>query len=82
MKALLQLVSPLVKALFYVVGAIVTVTLTSYYGIQNIAKSEATVMEEKIMAVRNADFQHINGRFDKTDEKLERIEVLIMELKR
>jgi hypothetical protein len=44
----------------------------AYGAVKTIAHAEAEVVEGKIMAVRNADFQHFNGRFD-------RLEVLIKE---
>jgi hypothetical protein len=73
MKQLLQFIFPTLKAITQVIGFIVTLTISSYYGIKAIAQAEGQVIESKIMAVRNADFQHINGRFDRTDEKLDKI---------
>ena len=76
-KQLIQFIFPTVKAVCGVIGFIVTLTMTSYYGIQHIAEAQGQVTESKIMAVRNADFQHINGRFDRTDEKLDKIMKLV-----
>ena len=73
MKTLLQFIFPTVKAVCGVIGFIVTLTMTSYYGIQHIAEAQGQVVENKIMGIRNADFQHINGRFDRTDAKLDKI---------
>ena len=73
MKTLLQFIFPMVKAVCGVVGLIVTITISAYMGIDEIAKAQGEVIERKVMAVRQADFQHINGRFDRTEEKLDKI---------
>lgn len=73
MKQLLQFVFPTLKAICGVVTFIGTLTMTSYYGIKSIATAQGEVIEAKVMAVRNADFQHINARFDNTDRKLDDI---------
>jgi hypothetical protein len=73
MKTLLQFIFPTVKAVCGVIGFIVTLTMTSYYGIQHIAEAQGQVVEDKVMAVRDADFQHINSRFDRQDQKLDKI---------
>lgn len=46
-----------------------------------VTKAETVVnpVRKEMMAVRDADFQHINGRFDRTDAKLDRIMELIKE---
>lgn len=79
MKTLLQFIFPTVKAVCGVIGFIVTLTMTSYYGIQHIAEAQGQVIEAKIMSVRNTDFQHISGRFDRTDAKLDKIMDLLQE---
>lgn len=79
MKALLQFIFPTVKAVCGVIGLIVTITISAYMGINEIAKAQGEVIESKVMAVRNTDFQHINSRFDRTDDKLDKIMVLIQE---
>lgn len=73
MKQLLQFIFPTVKAVCGVIGLIVTITISAYMGINEIAKAQGEVIEQKVMAVRNTDFQHINGRFDRTDAKLDMI---------
>jgi hypothetical protein len=73
MKALLQFIFPTIKAVCGVIGLIVTITISAYMGINEIAKAQGEVIEQKVMAVRNTDFQHINGRFDRTDAKLDMI---------
>ena len=78
-KTLLQFVAPTLKAIFGVIGIIVSVTMTSYYGIKSIATAQGEVVEAKVMAVRNADFQHINSRFDRTDAKLDKLLEVIRE---
>ena len=79
MKALLQFIFPTVKAICGVVGVIVTITASSLLFINQIAKVQAEVVEERIMAVRDADFKHINGRFDRTDAKLDKILRMVKE---
>ena len=46
-----------------------------------VTKAETVVnpVRKEIMAVRDADFQHINGRFDRTDAKLDKIMELVKE---
>lgn len=73
MRALLQFIFPTIKAVCGVIGLIVTITISAYMGINEIAKAQGEVIESKVMAVRQADFQHINGRFDRTDAKLDKI---------
>lgn len=79
MKALLQFIFPTIKAVCGVIGLIVTITISAYMGINEIAKAQGEVIEQKVMAVRNADFQHINSRFDRTDVKLDKIMDLLQE---
>ena len=73
MKALLQFVFPTVKAILTVVGFMLGLGWGAYHSVEVIAKAQGQVIEQKVMAVRNADFQHINGRFDRTDAKLDKI---------
>lgn len=73
MKALLQFVFPTVKAILTVVGFMLGLGWGAYHSVEVIAKAQGEVIESKVMAVRNADFQHINGRFDRTDAKLDKI---------
>lgn len=57
--------------------------ITGYITIDSwvVTKAETVVnpVRKEMMAVRDADFQHINGRFDRTDAKLDRIMELIKE---
>ena len=73
MKALLQFVFPTVKAVLTVVGFMLGLGWGAYHAVEVIAKAQGEVIESKVMAVRQADFQHINGRFDRTEEKLDKI---------
>lgn len=50
-------------------------------GLRTIAKAEAQVIEEKMMAVRNADYQHFNSRFDRSDAKLDKVLGILEEKK-
>jgi hypothetical protein len=79
MKALLQFVFPTVKAVLTVVGFMLGLGWGAYHAVEVIAKAQGEVIEAKVIAVRNADFQHINSRFDRTDDKLDKIMVLIQE---
>lgn len=73
MKALLQFVFPTVKAVLTVVGFMLGLGWGAYHAVEVIAKAQGEVIESKVIAVRNADFQHINSRFDRTDAKLDMI---------
>jgi hypothetical protein len=73
MKSLLQFIFPTVKAILTVVGFMLGLGWGAYHSVEVIAKAQGEVIEQKVMAVRNADFQHINGRFDRTDAKLDKI---------
>ena len=73
MKALLQFVFPTVKAILTVVGFMLGLGWGAYHSVEVIAKAQGEVIEQKVMAVRQADFQHISGRFDRTDAKLDKI---------
>ena len=81
MKALLQFIFPTVKAILTVVGFMLGLGWGAYHAVEVIAKAQGEVIEAKVIAVRNADFQHINGRFDRTEEKLDRIIFMIKETK-
>ena len=77
MKQLIQFIFPTVKAILTVMGFMVGLGWGAYHAVEVIAKAQGEVIESKMMAVRNADFQHINGRFDRTDEKLDKIMELV-----
>jgi hypothetical protein len=79
MKALLQFIFPTVKAILTVVGFMLGLGWGAYHSVEVIAKAQGEVIEAKVIAVRNADFQHINGRFDRTDAKLDKIMEMVKE---
>jgi len=79
MKALLQFVFPTVKAILTVVGFMLGLGWGAYHSVEVIAKAQGEVIESKVMAVRNADFQYISQRFDRTDAKLDKIMDLVKE---
>ena len=79
MKQLLQFVFPTVKAILTVTGFMLGLGWGAYHSVEVIAKAQGEVIESKVMAVRNADFQHINSRFDRTDAKLDKIMDLVKE---
>jgi hypothetical protein len=71
MKALIQFIFPTLKAVFMVTSFFVGLGWASYGAVALMVKAEANVVESKIMAVRNADFQHLNGRFDRLESKID-----------
>lgn len=79
MKIVWAFIWPIVK----VVGGYSMLLITGYIAIDTwvVTKAETVVnpVRKEMMAVRDADFQHINGRFDRTDAKLDRIMELIKE---
>jgi len=74
MKILWQLIGPTFQAITKVLGLMFTTVAIAYGGIVMIARSEAEGIEKRVIAVRSADMEHLNRRFDK-------LEVLIKELK-
>lgn len=69
----MQFIFPTVKAVSAVIGLLFTVVTASFYGINQIARVQAEVIEAKMIAVRDADFEHINRRFNRIDKKLDKI---------
>jgi hypothetical protein len=80
--SLFAFIFPTVKAICAVIGFIVTITVASLAGINQIAKVQAEVVEDRMMAVRDADFEHINGRFDRQDQQLRSILTIVKKIKR
>lgn len=74
MKTLLQILFPTIKSIILIISFLFTIVSISYTGIVMIAKTEAKNIEDKILAVRKADIEHLDKRFD-------RIEALIKENK-
>jgi hypothetical protein len=81
MKALWQFIAPAVKAVYGVIAIMFTVVAASYGGIVLIAKSEAQAIESKMLAVRQADMEHLNTRFDDTHKLLREIKREIRKIK-
>lgn len=79
MKNLISLIPPVIKAIFTVFGFMLGLGWGAYHSVEVIAKAQGEVIESKVMAVRQADFQHINGRFDRTDAKLDKIMEMVKE---
>lgn len=79
MKIICTFLWPIIK----VVGGYSMLLVTGYIAIDAwvVTKAETVVnpVRKEIMAVRDADFQHINGRFDRTDAKLDKIMELVKE---
>ena len=79
MKALLELVFPAVKAILTVLGFMLGLGWGAYHSVEGIAQAQGHIVEARVKAVRDADFEHMNGRFDRTDAKLDRIMGMIKE---
>ena len=73
---------PTLSAVIKVVSLMFTIVSLSYGGIVYIAKSEAKTIEGKIMAVRSADMEHLNKRFDDTHAILKEIRSDIKDIKK
>ena len=73
MKQLIQFIFPTVKAIMTVIGFMIGLGWAAYHSVEVIAKAQGEVIESKMMAVRNADFQYISQRFDRTDAKLDKL---------
>jgi Na+-transporting NADH:ubiquinone oxidoreductase subunit NqrE len=81
MKTILQLIAPTLRATIGVFSLMFAVVAASYGGIVFIAKTEANAMESKVMAVRQADMEHLNARFDDTHKILREIKEEIRKIK-
>jgi hypothetical protein len=81
MKVMWQFIAPTVKAALGVLTVLFTIVAASYGGIVFIAKSEAQAIESKVMAVRQADMEHLNKRFDDTHALLREIKLEIRKIK-
>lgn len=76
---LLNFVPPFIKAIVGVVAFILGLGWGAYAAVQAISHAEAQDVLQTVDKVRSADMQHINGRFDRTDQKLDAI---LQELKK
>lgn len=60
-----------------VIGGYSLLLITGYMAIEkwsiNTAHTVVDPVRKEMMAVRDADFEHINGRFDRTEQKLDKI---------
>lgn len=77
MKSLLQFIFPTFKAIITVIGFMLGLGWGAYHSVEVIAKAQGEVIESKVMAVRSADFQHVNLRFNRVDDKLDKIMELV-----
>jgi len=66
MRLLYSLIPPVVKGIVAAVAFMVGLGWGAYSAVLVVARTEAASIESKVMAVRNADFGHINKRFDET----------------
>lgn len=74
MKTILELIAPTVKAIITVVGFMVGLGWGAYQAVESIAQTQASVVEEKVIAVRNADMQHFDKRFDRLESMIQNID--------
>jgi hypothetical protein len=72
MKQILLFIFPTVKAVATVLGLLVGMGWGAYGAVSMIAKTEAQTVRDEMKALRQADIQHLDKRFD-------RIETLIKE---
>jgi hypothetical protein len=73
MKALIQFIFPTIKAILATVGFMIGLGWGAYHAVEVIAEAQGEVIEAKVMAVRNADFEHMNNRFNRVEDKLDKI---------
>lgn len=73
MKQLLVFLFPTIKAIIGVFSVLFTAVSISYGGMVLIARSEAKGLEQRMVAVRNADMQHLDRRFDDSHKLLREI---------
>ena len=72
----------ILKPLFVSVGIIISGYMAVDAWIIQRAETVVKPLELRIMAVRGADLQHIDGRFNQIDNKLNKIEALIREIEK
>jgi hypothetical protein len=67
----------LLKTLCWLVLKYTSVIVLAYIAVDSWvmtkAKTQAHLIEDKMIAVRNADMQHIDGRFDRIETKIDRL---------
>lgn len=78
MKILWELLPPFIKGALTVVGFFVGLGWASYGAVLIIVKAEGQEIRKEVMTIRNIDMDHINKRFNSVENKLERIEGLII----
>lgn len=74
MKGLIAFIFPTIKAIVSVVAFMIGIGWAAYGAVKVIAHSEASAIEEKVIAVRSADMEHLNKRFDKLEELIKSID--------
>lgn len=82
MKQLLVFLFPTIKAIVGVISILFTAVSISYGGMVLIARGEARTIGQKMIAVRNADMEHINIRFDDTQKMLRELKRDIRSLRK
>lgn len=82
LKTLLPLLFPSIKAAVGVFAYMFTIVSAAYLGMVFIAKSEAQGIESRIIAVRSADMEHLDKRFDDTHAILKEIKDDIRSLRK
>jgi hypothetical protein len=72
MKAYIELIFPILKAIVSIVVFLVGLGWTAYVSINTIVKAEGKEIRREVKNIRDIDMQHLDRRFD-------RLEVLIKE---
>ena len=72
MKAYVELIFPILKAIVSIVVFLVGLGWTAYVSINTIVKAEGKEIRREVKNIRDIDMQHLDRRFD-------RLEVLIKE---
>lgn len=67
----------LIKAACWLILKYTSVIVLAYIAVDSWvmtkAKTQAHLIEDKMIAVRNADMQHLNGRFDRIETKIDKL---------
>ena len=73
MKNILLFIFPTVKAVTTVIAFLIGVGWAAYGSIYMIVKAEGIEIRREVKDIRNIDMDHINGRFDRVNIKLDKI---------
>lgn len=66
-----------IKAISWIILKYTSVIVLAYIAVDSWvmtkAKTQAHLIEDKMVAVRSADMQHLNGRFDRIETKIDKL---------